>query len=308
MHSSQTIKGYELHERIGSGGFGVVHRAYQTTVGREVAIKIILPHFANHPNFIRCFEAEAQLVARLEHPFIVPLYDYWRDPTGAYLIMRWLRGGSLRDSLHNGAYELPAATRLMDQITTALAFAHRQGVIHRDLKPANILLDEEGTAYLADFGIAKDFAQLDGEQTATGMIKASPDYLAPEQARSEPVTPQTDIYSLGVVLYEMLTGEHPFPNATTVERMYKHLNDPLPIITSLLPEVADDVNAIIQKATAKNPARRYTDTLALATDFRRITKNGHGQPGTSLVEQFTLREQEILQLITDGLSNQGDCI
>ena len=138
--SGRTIKGYELRDRIGAGGFGAVYKAHQSTVGREVAVKIILPGFANHPDFIRRFETEAQLIARLEHPYITPLYDYWRDPDGAYLVMRWLRGGSLRDALQNGAFDLTTSLLLMEQITAALATAHRNQVIHRDLKPANILL------------------------------------------------------------------------------------------------------------------------------------------------------------------------
>src|SRR5829696_5096963 len=152
----QNLKGYEMRERIGAGGFGAVYRAYQTTVGREVAIKIILPGLANQPEFIRRFEGEAQLIARLEHPHITPLYDYWRDPEGAYLVMRWLRGGSLRDALQNGPFEPRAAALLLDQIAGALSLAHRNHVIHRDIKPGNILLDEDGNAYLTDFGIAKD--------------------------------------------------------------------------------------------------------------------------------------------------------
>src|SRR5690349_21134321 len=209
--SGTNIKGYELRERIGSGGFGAVYRAHQTSVGREVAIKVILPHFANQPDFIRRFETEAQLVARLEHLHIIPLYDYWRDPDGAYLVMRWLKGGSLREALQNGAFTLESAVLLLDQISTGLAAAHRNHVIHRDLKPGNILLDEDGNAYLADFGVAKDIGVASGI-TEPDAIIGSPDYLAPEQARNEPVTPATDIYSLGVVLYEILTGQHPFPN------------------------------------------------------------------------------------------------
>src|SRR5689334_10383747 len=259
--SGRSIKGYELQERIGSGGFGAVYRAYQTTVGREVAMKIILPGFANHPDFIRRFETEAQLVARLEHLHITPLYDYWRDPEGAYLVMRWLRGGSLRQALNNGPFDLEGAGLLLGQITSALAVAHRSSVIHRDLKPANILLDEDGNAYLADFGIAKDLGNAQGSGTQSDAIVGSPDYLSPEQARSEPVTPQTDIYSLGVMLYELLTGQHPFPNATPIERMFKHLNEPLPQVATLAPEVTGGVNTVIQHATAKNPAHRYRDVL-----------------------------------------------
>ncbi len=301
MEDVSAIKGYELRERIGSGGFGVVHRAYQTTVGREVALKIILPRFANHPDFIRRFETEAQLVARLEHLHIVPLYDYWRDPDGAFLVMRWLRGGSLRDALKHGPFDVETAAQLVDQVTSALSLAHRNDVVHRDLKPANVLLDEDGNAYLADFGIAKDIADPLGSQTGSDLILGSPDYLAPEQARREPVTPQTDIYSLGVVLYEMLTGQHPFPKGTTVERMYRHLNEPLPHITSLPPETMDDVNGVIQQATTKNPTKRYADALEMSAAFRAAASI---ERSTSIVEQLTLREQEILRLIVDGCSNK----
>ncbi len=230
MLDTTRIKGYELRERIGSGGFGVVHRAFQTTVGREVAIKIILPHFAHHPDFIRRFEAEAQLIARLEHLHIVPLYDYWHDQSGAYLVMRWLRGGSLHDALRNGPFDLEATALLLDQIGSALAAAHRSEIIHRDLKPANILFDEDGNAYLADFGIAEDLRRCPNGPDSPDLITGSPDYIAPEQACGGSLTPRVDIYSLGVVLYELLAGQHPFPNAHSVERLYHHLNDPLPLL------------------------------------------------------------------------------
>ncbi len=162
------IRGYELREKIGAGGFGAVYRAFQEVVGREVAIKIILPQYANHPDFIRRFEAEAQLVARLEHIHIVPLYDYWREPGGAYLIMRWLHGGSLRSVLQRGPLTPEHTSHLLDQIASALAAAHRRGVVHRDLKPDNVLLDEDGNAYLADFGIAKN---LGGEDFEAGNVR-----------------------------------------------------------------------------------------------------------------------------------------
>ncbi|NDJ34136.1 MAG: serine/threonine protein kinase, partial [Chloroflexi bacterium] len=139
--TGQVLKSYHIRERIGRGGFGSIYRAEQPAVGREVAVKVILPEYANQPAFIRRFEAEAQLVARLEHPFIVPLYDYWRDPSGAYLVMRYLRGGSLQQSLTIGPWSLPDAARLLDQISAALMTAHRSRVVHRDLKPENILLD-----------------------------------------------------------------------------------------------------------------------------------------------------------------------
>ena len=297
----QNLKGYELRERIGAGGFGAVYRAYQSTVGREVAIKIILPGLANQPEFIRRFEGEAQIVARLEHPHITPLYDYWRDPDGAYLVMRWLRGGSLRDVLQQGAFDLRSAALLLDQVAGALSLAHRNHVIHRDIKPGNILLDEDGNAYLTDFGIAKDL-NLPGNNTQPDAIIGSLDYLSPEQARSEPITARTDIYSLGVTLYEVITGTHPFQNLSAVERLYKHINDPLPDITTLDAAVTIQVNRVIQKATAKNPDHRYPDALAFAADFREAI--GMNRTPTSTVELLTQREQEVLQLIIDGNANK----
>lgn len=132
------LKGYEVIERIGAGGFGAVYRAKQTTVNREVAVKFILPSRSNQPDFIRRFETEAHLITRLEHPHITPLIDYWRDPQGACLVMRYLRGGSIRDVLDSEVYDLDSISRLLDQIASALEFAHRQHVIHRDIKPGNM--------------------------------------------------------------------------------------------------------------------------------------------------------------------------
>jgi serine/threonine protein kinase len=300
----QTVKGYKLQERIGAGGFGAVYRALQSTVGREVAIKIILPGFTNHPDFIRRFEAEAQLIARLEHIHIAPLYDYWREPEGAYLVMRYLRGGNLHHALRQGPYDLESAALLLDQVSSALSLAHSNNVIHRDIKPENILLDEDGNAYLADFGIAKDIQLTDQALTDADSIVGSPDYIAPEQARKEPVTPRTDIYSLGVVLYEVLTGQHPFPDLTPVERLFKHLNEPVPEITSLVPEVSEAVDRVIQRATAKDPEERYPDVRSFAADFRTAAGLSVSQAGRSLVELLTPREQEVLKLMIDGKSNR----
>jgi WD40 repeat protein/DNA-binding CsgD family transcriptional regulator len=298
------IQGYELLERIGSGGFGAVYRARQSTIGREVAIKVILPAYANHPEFIRRFETEAHLVARLEHPHITPLHDYWRDPNGAYLVMRYLKGGSVRDALQDGAYTLEATVHLLDQIASALSFAHRNGVIHRDIKPGNILLDEDGNAYLADFGIAKDLTGSHEGQTSPDSVVGSLDYISPEQARNEPVTARTDIYSLGVTLYEMITGEHPFKTSSSVERLYHHINDPLPEIEDLPAKISAVVNEVIHRATEKDPAKRYADVLELSIAFHDALGKPDAERELSMVEQLTLREQEILQLIVEGRSNK----
>src|SRR5215211_5151742 len=265
----QVVTGYELHEQIGEGGYGVVYRAYQPLIGRDVAVKIILPQYANHPDFIRRFEWEAQLVARLEHPYIVPLYDYWRDPDGAFLVMRWLRGGNLHTLLHDRPLPTALLGQLIEQVGGALASAHRRGVVHRDLKPANILLDEEGNAYLADFGIAKDMVKrVSPYQTDASTVIGSPAYISPEQVRSEPITPQTDIYSLGVMLYEILTGQLPFHAPTPIALMFMHMNEPVPTVRAHRPDLSDAVNMVIQKATAKRPSDRYSDVSMLIQELR----------------------------------------
>src|SRR5262249_8715835 len=222
------IKTYTLGRRGAGGGFGAVYRARQAAIGRDVAIKVIRPEYAGQPEFIRRFEFEAQIVARLEHPHIVPLYDYWRDPSGAYLVMRWMPGGSLSTMLGQGPLPLDRLARLFDQIISALALAHRRGVIHRDIKPANILLDEEGNAYLADFGIAKDLSERAPIWPADQPV-FTPGYAAPEQILVEQITLQADLYSLGIMLYELLTGQRAF-HGSTPEIIQQQLSGPPPAL------------------------------------------------------------------------------
>ncbi|HWO69452.1 MAG TPA: BTAD domain-containing putative transcriptional regulator [Actinomycetota bacterium] len=264
--AGEPLRGYRLLEQVGAGSFGSVHRAFQPQVGREVAIKTIHPRFANDPEFIRRFEAEAQLVARLEHPHVVPLYDFWREPDGAYLVMRYLRGGSLRERLAHGPLGVEEAARLLDQMAQALVAAHRQGVVHRDVKPANILFDEEDNAYLSDFGIAKDVEV--AEVAPGGTPSPLAYYLSPEELRGEPVTPRTDIYSLGLVLYEILAGRHPFADAPPEEVVAKHLTEPVPSIRAFRPDLPRAVDEVIAVATAKASADRSPDARAMASAFR----------------------------------------
>jgi WD40 repeat protein/transcriptional regulator with XRE-family HTH domain len=271
------LRGYQVHEQIGAGGFGTVYRATQPGINREVAIKLIAPEFANHPDFVRRFEAEAQLVARLEHPFIVPLYDYWRDPSGAYLVMRYLRGGSVQAAL-TAPWSLERCSLLLADIGPALAFAHRQGVIHRDLKPANLLLDTEGRAYLADFGIARELhrAQPD-DHTQPAVVIGSPEYLAPEQFADAPLTPAADIYGLGLALYVLLAGAPPYHSVAPVERLAQRLNGPLPPLAALRSDLPAAVDAALQRATARLPADRYQTIEAFLADWQRAV----GAPGAA---------------------------
>jgi serine/threonine protein kinase/DNA-binding XRE family transcriptional regulator len=316
------IKGYDLREPIGEGGFGTVYRAEQPGLGREVAVKIIRPEYANHPEFIRRFEAEAQIVARLEHPHIVPLYDYWRESSGAYLVMRYVRGGSLHTALRSGPWSLEQATRLLDQIGAALAFAHRHSVVHRDLKPANILLDEEGNTYLADFGIAKDLGAADAVgATQPGAIIGSPEHLSPEQIQDAPVTAQSDMFSLGVLLYEVLTGAHPFANLTPGERLYQQLQAPLPPLHARCPDLPGALNAVIQRATAKSPTDRYPDVASMVVGWQHALMEDEGQkakdapllamtPSSSVLrpsfESVTLTDLAVLENPYKGLRAFGE--
>lgn len=275
--SGQELRGYRLREMIGAGGFGSVYRAYQSIVNREVAIKVIQPQFANHPEFVRRFEVEAQLIARLEHPHIVPLYDYWREPRSAYLVMRWLRGGNLGDMTLGDSVDLSLLVALIEQIASALAIAHRNDVVHQDIKPANILLDEDRNAYLTDFGIARDLRnQEDGAKANTKQSFGSPPYMSPEAILREPITPQSDIYSLGIVLYELLTGRLPFFDEDINVVLHQHVHEPLPPVKFNPPHLMGRLNMIIRRATAKIPEARYQSVLDLAVDFRQLADTESG--------------------------------
>lgn len=305
-YTGQVIKGYELVEYIARGGFGAVYRAVQPQVKREVAVKIILPEFANRPDFIRRFETEAQVVARLEHPHIIPLYDYWRDANGAYLVMRWLRGGSLRDVLKRGVWDAYAASHLLDQVSQALYVAHVNGVIHRDIKPDNILFDDHVNSYLADFGIAKDNTL--GTTTDPDVLLGSPAYLSPEQIRGEDVLPQTDIYCLAVVMYEILAGEHPYGQTDPAKMLFMHLNDPLPTVLLRRPDLPESVDLVLSRATSKDIEDRYNTVIDFAVAFKDALADGVSSPPpdlelSNLDPLATLREHTMQDIAAPMLSN-----
>jgi serine/threonine protein kinase/ABC-type glycerol-3-phosphate transport system substrate-binding protein len=262
----EPLRGYRLLDQIGEGAFGVVFRAIQPQVGREVAIKAVHPELANHPDFVRRFDHEAQIVARLEHPHVVPLYDYWREPNAAYLVMRFLRGGSVEDLLEAGPLDPTRVVSITEQIASALGAAHRQGVVHRDVKPGNVLLDEEGNAYLTDFGVALDAGS--PERSSGTMMRGTPAYLSPEQIRLQPAGPQSDVYALGIVVFEMLTGEHPFPETSLAALLDHHMRDPLPSVRTYGPELPGGVDEVIRRATAKDAGDRFSDITMISAELR----------------------------------------
>ncbi len=264
----RTVGDFIIRERIGQGGTATVYRAYQPSVSRDVALKIIPlgVEAENYTNFQQRFTQEAELIAGLEHIHILPVYDYGVTAREAYLAMRLLPGGSLRDLLVNGEpLELNRAVDLFGQISKGLAYAHSKGVIHRDIKPGNIMLDDAGNALLTDFGLAKIIGD-SAEITRTGTIIGTPLYMAPEQLRGEPLDARADIYSLGVIFYQMLTGRTPFGSeyGDLVTTIYQQLErEPIPPrqFNSAIPR---EVEGVILRALAKKPEGRYPT----ATDMR----------------------------------------
>ena len=259
------LRGYELGERIGEGAFAVVHRAVQPGIERDVAIKIIRSELADRPDFVRRFEFEARTVARIEHPNVVPLYDFWREPGAAYLVMRLLPRGTVEQAVWSrGPYSIEQTTRLLTDVGGALEAAHRAGVVHRDVRPGNLLLDTEGTTYLADFGIALATAAIDDLPTR------SPAYAAPEVLRGQPAGAAGDIFSLGVTAWEVLAGRLPF--ADTLDRrqlVRRQLSDPLPSVRALRSDLPAGLDDVLGRATAKQPGERYPTVAAFVDDVRR---------------------------------------
>jgi WD40 repeat protein/serine/threonine protein kinase/DNA-binding SARP family transcriptional activator len=267
QYQERGIRGYELKEVIGAGAYGIIHRAIQPAIGREVAVKIIQPRFANAPAFIRRFETEAQTIGRLEHPHIVPLYDYWRESDRAYLVMRLFRGGNLQAALESGPWHPDRVQSLLDQIAPALEAAHKQGIVHRDIKPANILFDENGNAYLSDFGIARDLID-ERELMGEGVPFDTLDYVSPEQLQNGPISPQTDIYSLGAVVYEILSGEKPYLNVPRDRNIQNFLQGSILLVSSARPGLPALVDDVILRATSKLPSDRFSSVLEFSEAFR----------------------------------------
>jgi DNA-binding SARP family transcriptional activator len=279
--SGRPLRGYLLGEVIGEGGFGTVYRSVQPGVDREVAVKVIRSELADAPEFVRRFELEAQLVARLEHPHVVPLYDFWREPGGAYLVFRLLRGGSIEDTLRDGPWSLERATRLLDEIGGALGHAHAHGVLHRDVKPANVLFDEAGNSYLADFGIA-----VGGSVTSpVGDVNPSPRYSPPEHLECLDGSPASDQYSLAAIVWEILAGVPAFDDETPSELVDRQRHGPVPSLADIRPDLPAAADAVLQRATASRAADRFPDVAAFVAAWRRATA-GH-RPAAEAAEAAT---------------------
>jgi serine/threonine-protein kinase len=267
---------YKITALLGQGGMATVYKGYQEDIDRNVAIKVLPPHPGLDQQFIERFRLEARTIARLQHPHILPLYDYGVEDDILYLVMAYIEGGSLNKRIGREPMELGEIERILRQVAMALDYAHKQGIIHRDIKPDNILLDGEGNALLADFGIVK-IAGGESNLTGTGMV-GTPAYMAPEQGSGEGITPSADLYSLGIVVYEMLTGKQPFTADTAMQVVIKHMTQPPPSITDEVPQLMPALDRVIQRTLAKQPQDRYQNATEFADAFSRAVHSTESLP------------------------------
>lgn len=316
MMNAQKIGRYEVRSELGRGGMATVYHAYDPNFERDVAIKVLPEVFLHDPQFRARFEREAKTIALLEHPAIVPVYDFGESNGQPYIVMRYMSGGTLGDRLRQGALSLDETARLINRLSPALDAAHARGIIHRDIKPGNILFDQYGNAFLSDFGIAHLGAE--GLTNLTGASAlGTPAYMSPEQIQGDgKVDGRSDIYALGVLVYQMLTGQMPYSADTPAKVMMMHVLQPVPQILATRPDLPIGCDAIIVRAMAKEPNDRFATAgeLAEALDSTaRYSTPGSGmapmassglggEPSTALIQptsaaQATMKSPSSVQTV-----------
>src|SRR5579875_500673 len=261
---------YLIERKLGAGGMADVYLAEDQELGRHVALKLLNARHAHDEQFVERFRREAQSAAGLNHPNIVSIFDRGYAEDTYYIAMEYLDGRTLKELIvRNGPTPIPIAIDYARQVLAAIAFAHRHGVVHRDIKPHNVVVGKDGRLKVTDFGIARSGAS---QMTEAGSIVGTAQYLSPEQARGAPVDPRSDLYSLGIVLYEMLTGKVPFTGDTPVEIAMKHLSQVPEPPSELRPEVPHDLDAIVMRALAKDPDQRYASAEEMDADLARVAR------------------------------------
>jgi serine/threonine protein kinase len=263
---------YEVKSELGRGGMATVYRAYDPRFEREVAVKV-LPSELLHsdPQFRLRFEREAKIIAQLEHSAIVPVYDVGEADGQPYFVMRYMNGGSLSDRIKAGGLTMEDASRILGTIAPGLDEAHANGIVHRDIKPSNILFDKRGNPYISDFGIAKLSQAQSGNVTGSAII-GTPAYMAPEQAQGTEVDGRADIYALGIILFEILTGKQPYEADTPMAVAIKHITDPVPHIRQTNPQLPESMDGIIQKAMAKDKTQRFSTAVEMTNALREAAR------------------------------------
>ncbi len=263
----ENVGPYRLIEKLGKGGMATVFKAYHPSLDRYVAIKALHPAFMEHPGFIDRFEREAKVVAKLDHPNIVPIYDFSEHEDRPYLVLKYVRGETLKARLEKSKLTYKESRHIFRVISSALAYAHQEGVLHRDIKPSNVLMEKGGQIYLADFGLARMTET--SQTTLSGqMMMGTPHYISPEQAKGlGGLDSGTDIYSLGVMMYELLVGEVPFQADTPFSVIHDHIYSPLPLPRDMNPDLNEDIQRAILKSLAKKREDRYENISEMMAMF-----------------------------------------
>ncbi|MEJ2013574.1 MAG: protein kinase [Anaerolineales bacterium] len=276
--AGENVGPYRIIEQLGQGGMASVFKAYHPALDRYVAIKVLHPAFKEDPNFLSRFQREARVVARLEHPHIVPIYDFAEHKGQPYLVMKFIEGVTLKARLAQKPLTKDEAIDIVMAVGSALSYAHGRGVLHRDIKPSNILLSPDGGIYLADFGLAR-IAEAGASTLSKDVMLGTPQYISPEQAKGlADLDECTDVYSLGVVLYEIVVGRVPFNADTPFSIIHDHIYTPLPPPSTINPHVPARVEAVLMKALEKERANRYQNVDALTTAFKTSVLGLEGGP------------------------------
>jgi serine/threonine protein kinase len=293
MNVPEKIGRYEIKGELGRGGFATVYRAYDPRFEREVAIKFLPPELIHSdPQFRLRFEREAKIIAQLEHPAIVPVYDVGEENNQPYFVMRYMGGGSLSERIKARTYTIEETIKIIEQIAPGLDEAHSKGIVHRDLKPANILFTTKNVPLISDFGIAK-FSQGEASGNMTGSaIIGTPAYMAPEQASGEPIDGRADIYALGVILYEMVTGKQPYQADTPLALAIKHITEPVPHILEANPNLPNWMEKIIATAMAKNRDDRFSSAVELVETIKAFLRGEHPTRNFNATEKVSPAQQQ----------------
>ncbi|MDZ4669521.1 MAG: protein kinase [Phototrophicales bacterium] len=288
MSQDITIGQYDILEKIGVGGMATVYRAHQRKLDRSVAVKIMHQTISQDENFLARFEREARIIAKLDHPYIVPIYDYDMYEGQPYLVMKYVDGHTLKAILRQGPVPPREVLRILERVGSALEYAHQQGILHRDIKPSNIMMDTRGEVYLMDFGLAR--ASQSGESTMSAdVMLGTPHYISPEQAQgNKDLDSRTDVYSLGVVLYELVTGRVPFMGDTSYGIIHAQITEKPPAPRDINPNIPPSVESVLFKALDKNRDRRYATPMALVNAYREAIE---GASEFSPIIQIAPKEQ-----------------
>ena len=290
----ENIGPYRIVEQLGQGGMATVFKAYHASLDRYVAFKVLHPAFNADQSFAVRFQREARVVARLEHPNIVPVYDYAEHETRPYLVMKFIEGDTLKARMDQGPLSAEEIAKIVEAVGSALAYAHKQGVLHRDVKPSNVLLARDGQIYLADFGLAR-MAQSGESTLSSDMVMGTPQYISPEQAMGKAdLDARTDLYSFGVMLYEMVVGRVPFNADTPFAIIHDHIYSPLPLPRQVNSDVPEPVERVLLKSLAKERADRFEGANQLVSAFKEAwTEAGVPMQGTFIRVSQAMRPVEI---------------